>query len=357
MNVLQTIYEDYNSNGYVTVPKQNIYKDKDGFLNEIAFRDFIARLAKENECYLACINVDLRASNASQGYAFGTRVLRTAYLQLQDFVHIFRIGGEKFNLVIEKENLENAKKMLDSDVKELFSIYYGVITDEFLTADNYEELRKRGVEAMYRHKADCTGKDISEVRDDKIVGDKGNTPPELQETDTHKFRETMWYGTIAFTEKEPLSKEVIVYVFPTEYKDKMMSAHQIVVVDDYVNTVVFTGNDVRFGFDGIRYNVNSRFDNDGKLTIMCFKDKKSNGECGMIIHSHEGSCLPANFGKRIGNGCEIYPIKKIATGAYSYVLWDKQNNKATYNETGLVEMKGKKYAVFADENGIDLIAQ
>lgn len=350
-------YKSYWANDPITVTKRELYTDSEGYPNEVAFSHYVKKLTPSDKLFLACINIDLRASNQAKGYAFGTLVLRKAILQLQDFFAVFRVSGEKFNLLIPEENLKDAKAMLSKCPKQLFTIYYGIATKEYVCADNIETLRREGIDLMYAHKAEMTGKKHEEVRDDKIIGDKGNTPAQLQETDTHKCRDTMWYGVIDFEELQPFAKSVKAYVFPTEYKDKKMSLHQIVVVDDLVNTRVLTGNNVMFGFDGIKFSVSTRFDEHGNLSILCFKDRESKGQVEMNIQLHEGNCIPASFGKRIDSKKELFPIKQIASGGYSYVLLDRSTGEVTFDETGMVEVNGKQYAVCVTEDSIDLILQ
>lgn len=350
-------YKSYWADDPITVTKRELYTDSEGFPNEVAFLHYIKTLTPSDKFLLACINIDLRASNQAKGYAFGTLVLRKAVLQLQDFFAVFRVSGEKFNLLIPEEELEDAKRMLDNCPNTLFTIYYGISTKDYVYSENIEMLRRDGIDLMFAHKAKVTGKKHEEVRDDKIIGDKGNTPAQLQETDTHKCRDTMWWGVIDLEEIQPFARNVKAYVFPTEYKDKKMSLNQIVVIDDLVNTRILTGNNVTFGFDGIKFSVSTRFDENGKLSVLCFKDRESKGQVEMNIQLHEGNCIPASFGKRLDSKREIFPIKQVASGGFSYVLFDRSTNTVTYDETGLVEVDGKRYAVYVTENSIDLISQ
>lgn len=353
-------YNQYLSEETVTVSKKMLFTDSCGFPNENAFLDFVKSLGENEEYYLICINADLTASNEIKGFAYGTLALRRVYLLLRSHFFVFRIGGGKFNLVVKKDDIEKAEQILSSyseQYEELISVYYGTVSETPIFASNIGEIRRQGVERMYRDKALKTNRTISEARYDAIVGNKGNTPLELQETSTHKFRETMWYGTIRLEERKPATREVTVYVFPTEFKEKLASLNMIVVVDDLLNTRLFTGNSVNFGFDGIRFTVTSRFDNEGHLNIVCFKDRDSKGECGINVVSHEGSCIPASFGKRLEDGNEIYPIKINTCGSYEYVLWNAAEKKAVYDSTGIVSIDGKNYAVYSDAKGIDLVEQ
>lgn len=353
---MKTTYDEYTSDKQVTVTKRELFTNGDGFPNENAFRDFAGQLKESDEYYLACIIVDLTESN-KKGFAFGTLMLRKAFLRLKDKFFVFHIHGNKFNVVVSKADIELADKMLASESEDNTKTYYGFVKDTPITGKNFEEIRKRGVKLMYQNMALRTNKEAMDVRDDKIVGDKGNTPPELQETVTHKFRDTMWYGEIQFEEIEPNVRNITAYVFPTEYRSSLAAVNMVVIVDDLLNKRVFTGTKVAFGFDGIRFTVTSRFDDEGHLEIVYFKSKDSKGTCRASLTSHEGVCIPASFGKRIGNGREIYPFKPNPFGTYNYVLWDKENQTATLDETGMVEMNGKLYAVHFHPTGIDLVEQ
>lgn len=353
---MKTVYEEYTSDKQVTVTKRELFTNGDGFPNEHAFRNFVSQLKESDEYYLACIIVDLDESN-ERGFAFGTLMLRKAFLRFKDKFFVFHIHGNKFNVIVHKDDIETAYQMLATESEGNAKTYYGFIRDTPITAQNVEEIRRRGIELMYFNMATRTNQDAMDVRDDKIVGDKGNTPPELQETLTHKFRDTMWYGEIRFEEVEPNARNIVAYVFPTEYRSNLAAVNMIVVVDDLLNKRVFTGNKVTFGFDGIRFTITSRFDKEGHLEIVYFKAKDSKGTCRANLVAHEGVCIPASFGKRIGNGREIYPFKANPYGTYDYVLWDKEGQTATLDDTGMVEMDGKVYAVHSHPTGIDLIEQ
>lgn len=353
---MKTVYGEYMSDGRVEVAKKALFTDSDGFPNENAFRDFVGRLTEEDDCYLACVNVDLTESN-KKSYAFGTLMLRKLFLHLKDSFYVFRVNGDKFNLVIPKSGIEQAERVLDSCEDGQAKTYYGLVDEKPITGKNFTELRRHGIELMYQNKALRTNQQAMDVRDDKIVGDKGNTPPELQETVTHKFRDTMWYGEIIFKEHAPNVRDITAYVFPTEYKESLASLNMIVVVDDLLSTRVYTGTSVTFGFDGIKFTITSRFDNEGHLNIVSFRTDGGGGKCEISINSHEGVCIPASFGKRIGNGREIYPFKANPFGTHNYILWDKENRTATLDETGMVEMDGKLYSVHFNSQGIDLIEQ
>lgn len=353
---MRTRYEDYQNDEPITVTQRELFTDADGFPNEAAFRNFVDALTEEDDLCLACISIDLSASNEKKGYAYGTLILRKLFVQLKEHFYMFRISGDKFNLLLKRDEIAKAEKMLSSGNKELFTIYYGIL-DMPVTKDNIADLRRQGIDAMYSNKAIKTDKQLKEVRDDKIVGDKGNTPLELRETKTHKFDETMWYGTIEFEETDPEMRSIIAHVFPTEYKENFASVNTIVVLDDFVEYRVYSGNSIKFSFDRITFYLTSRFDDEGHLQIMCHKDRESKGKVDFKLDLHEGVCIPAAFGKRVGKNKEIFPIKANPSGSFDYVLWDNDDQTATLDKTGVVVIDNKDYMVHSNSKGINLVEQ
>lgn len=356
---MKEIYKKYSSNNQISVTCKSMFTDRDGFLNEKAFHHFVSKQTKENPCpyYLACIIIDLSATNKKKGYEYGSLLLRKAYIQMKEHFFIFRVSGNKFNVILTEEEFESFEKMVASAPSEFFSIYYSIVKEEALHNGSLDRIRTIGIEGMYRNKAERTGKTYNQVKESGVIGEKTGTPAHLQETDTHKYRSTMWCGSILFEEIEPNVRSVKAHVFPVEYKEKQAALQIIVVIDDLINTRVYTGTSVEFGFDNIKFNITARFDKKGHLNIMCFKDHESKGKCEMKLNIDEGVCIPASFGKRVGKGKEIFPIKQNAFGAFEYVLWNKEEGTATYEESGIVQIDGINYAVQYDDEGIDLIEQ
>ena len=352
---MENRYIDYTGEAMLTVPKRKLYTDSEGFPNENAFRDFAEHLTAEY--YLACISVDVTRSNEKKGYGFGSRVLRKAFLQLRDNFYIFRISGNKFNLFVTENEFSKLKNMLESGNEDFFTVYYGIVEDTYVTKENYTKLCERGKEMMYHYKAEKIGKAYTDARDDVIVGNKGNTPADLQETDTCKYRETMWYATVHLEETEPAARTVTAYVFPTEYKESLASLNMVVVVDDFVKTRIYSGTSVSFGFDGMKFMISSRFDNEGHMNVSCFGERENKGQCDITIDVHEGNCIPASFGKRVKRGVSLFPVKPNTRGTYEYALWNDNEKTAEYQESGLIAIDGADYEVHADKVAINLVHQ
>ena len=49
----------------------------------------------------------------------------------------------------------------------------------------------------------------------------------------------------------------------------------VAVVDNLVDCYAYTGNEIRFGIDGMRFAVYSRYDKEGHLSITMFKESGS----------------------------------------------------------------------------------
>lgn len=356
---MREINEQYSSEELITVPKKKVYTDCEGYPNENAFRDFVSKLTEADGYNLVCFTVDVEDCNRKKGYAMGTLLIRQVITDLQDYFYVFHIHGNKFNLLIKgAEDRNLLLEHFNRENNQQYYIYYGIVDDMAITTANLKQVRRIGIDRMNEHKAYIMGKAQAKTHNEKIIGDKGNTPIELQETKTRKFKETMWYGKITINEFEPELREIIVYVFPTEYKPPLQALNMVAVVDNLVDCYAYTGNEIRFGIDGMRFAVYSRYDKEGHLSITMFKSKESrSGQYKSSIECHEGICIPASFGKRVGNGQEIFPFRKNASGTYDYVLWDKKTNHAEIDTTGFVQMDGKIYAVYADDKSIDLVEQ
>ena len=347
------LYNRYTDNKKIEVQCRDLYSNAAGFPNKKAFENFVSHISSEDKYYLVCLSVDLRESNKG-GYACGNLVLRKFILQLMDMeFYVFHIQGEKFNILVERERFNELREILDYDNSKCFTVYYGIVDDIIVMPSTLEKARRKGISLMYIDRTNKTDKS----NDDKenIIGNKGNTPKDLQETAEHKYLETMWYSTINITESLPIAKDVMVYIFPTEFRQPLESLNLIVVVDDLISYQVFSGKNIRFGFDGILFNINARFDREGHLNVAFFKS--GNGECEYDIHTHEGSCIPASFGKRAGKNKEIYPVKQNIFGFCDFVLFDNVKNIAEMNTKGIIEIDEQKYGVHMDNAGIYLKKQ
>ena len=352
---INEIYETYSSEKFYVTTYKNHFQDKMGFLNEFAFNDFVHELIKnENlpDYYLTCINVDLRIAN-SESMATGDYVLRKVIISLEDY-YVFRIQGEKFNILCEKSQIEGLKEILNKPY-ERCKIYYGIVDDvPFKPKDDAEEraLIRKGIRLMYANKGE---KSINVS--DSIVANKGNTPKQYQETKLKKYCNTMWYSIIKLQITEPIYKEVNVYVFPTTWKEAMRALPIIVAVYDNVsyNVKCCMGeeNSVQFGIEGLRFNVSCRFDRDNHLAVTLFAVDKC--KWNMENHTtHEGDYIPASFGKRLSPTKELYPIRKNIKGVWDYVLYEDGN--IILNTEGYVTTpNGSRYGVFMDDKCLDLI--
>lgn len=353
--MIKSKYNEYLSEENVSVPKKVLYSDSDGFPNELAFRDFCGMLTEADDYRLICVNFDLTTSNNIKGYAYGTLVLRKLYIQLQEHYFIFRVSGDKFNVISKAEQVEALLNTFNAYPADYTTVYYGAVDDIPVTKDNYTALRKLGKELMYKHKAMKTNRKYTEVCEDVIVGNKGNVPAELLETETHKFKETMWFAEIHFEQTEPIARNVTAHIYITEFKKFPAALNMVIVMEDQNHIKAYSGNIVTVGFNGNKFDINARIDDDGKLIIQCFPNKLNPNKIAISIDKYEGNYIPVNFGKRISKSLELYPIRPNVYGAYDYVLWDNKERTATVDTTGLIEIKGKKYSVRFNNKGIDLI--
>ena len=342
---------NYKSENTIAIPIKDIYTDRHGFLNDKAFYHFIARnrdLFKKTPYYLICLNIDLRKANA-QSIAYGDYVLRKFVLALDEYC-VFRIQGEKFNVLVTEQQREGIKKILDTK-NENYDVYYGMVDKRFIveTENDVKDYVREGISLMYEYKSNT-----KKNADKGVIGNKGNTPSELQETATRKYKQTMWYSIITVQITKPSYDEFTIYVFPTELKAPLQSIPSVVVVSDNLSYRTFYDNNINFGRKGFIFSVNTRFDRAGHMNTAIFHTGNENGECKYHIETKEGICVPANFGKRITPTREIYPIRKNIQGLCDYVTLEDGN--AVINTEGIVVgADNRRYSVYMDDEAIDLI--
>lgn len=348
--MIDNIYESYKSDELCAISNKDHFTDKAGYLNEFAFNHFTKVLSQENnlpDYFLTCINIDLRLANA-ESIAVGDYELRKFIISLEDF-YVFRIQGEKFNILARKDQLQKLKTILDKPNNK-YKVYYGMVKDiPYKPKDEYEErdIILKGIRAMYAHKGE---KKVNVSYN--IVADKGNVPKELQETKLKKYCSTMWYSITRLIITEPIYKELTVYAFPTAWKEALQSLPLIAAVYDNVTYNVKCDNNIQFGVDGIKFSLTCRFDRDKHLTTSLFALDKC--KCDVKTETHEGDYIPAYFGKRLSPTKEIYPIRKNPKGMYDYIIYDE--GKIEINTDGYVTTDdGVKYGVFMDDKCLDLI--
>jgi hypothetical protein len=346
---VNNIYEDYLSEEKFDCTKREYYCGEDGVPNAIAFRSFAQHFDESSGYKLMLLNIDLRKSNNENGFAYGSYQLRRIIASIPCVIsncYIFRIQGEKFNIIVHKDNLQRLKNLLNGKVFAPYcNIYIGVAEENFSYSKLSAQVRE-GIEKMYEDK---TRKRQKPVEKKKETPEIVNTPAQLQETKHKKYRSTMWYAAAEVELLEPVYKKVKLTVFPTEYKGNMQSVRAIVIVDNMLTKRVYVHpQTVQFGIEGNLFNVNVRFGTDGHLNVAVFNITR-NCKCSIHIQAHEGVCMPASFGKRVGTK-EIYPFEKGMSGLCSFVELDGE--EAVLNETGIVESEDKRYAVNMDSDCI-----
>ena len=357
-NTVANTYEMYSSKTSYHTQYKEFFEDKDGYPNQRAYDNFASLISEsEDEYILACLCIDLKHAN-DVNYAFGNYVLRKFVNGLVNSVKncfVFRIQGDKFNALVEKTSLDDFKKYVQTESQQ-YSVYVGLVDEPYVYEKNYELIQK-GVLLMYRDRSEKHAEKKS--KSTLIYGDKGNTPPELQETKTRKYRSTMWYSVIDLTVNAPIYKEVKIFVYPTKLGHTLETVPVLVVIYDMIDYRVLYGRDVRFGVGGEKFNINARFSREGHLNVTFFKEEnKADKNYEYNINTTEGVCIPANFGKRIGRD-EIYPIQKNIEGLCDYVLLKDVDIDADHEPqvctNGTISIDDTNYGVYMDDTCIDLL--
>lgn len=241
-----------------------------------------------------------------------------------------------------------------------FVLYCGLVDEVYVYENNYELVQK-GIGLMYQDRAKKSSE--RKAKRNALIGNKGNTPVELQETETRKYRSTMWYSIIDVTITSPVYKQAKIYVFPTKFCKPLESVPLIAVVDDMINYRVFYAKNIEIGISGLIFSLNARFNREGHLNTSIFQTStvagsdEKNSNCKCEVDTIEGDCVPANFGKRVGKD-EIYPIKKNIQGLCDFVLFkncDTDNPTVEVVTDGTIIKDDVQYGVYIDDNSIDLV--
>lgn len=346
---MKDLYNSFKSDDMYACRKCDYYTDKNGFPNEYAFTAFSEQAAISDETYyLICLNIDLRKSNATS-MAQGDYVLRKFIVSIQEDYYIFRIQGEKFNMLVTEEQIPSVKEILEKPSDE-YKIYYGLVNRPYRpqTEEDKKELIREGITLMFSQKGDKVTTSSLDT--------KGNTPTELRETKRKKYRSTMWYSMIKLTITSPIYKEVTIYVYPTEWREALISIPTIVAVDDNVEYNVKFSSQPEFGIEGFRFMISCKLDREGHLMTSLFSLDEGKCEFTMNTDTHEGVCIPATFGKRMSATIELFPLKKNAYGLYDFILFDKGKGSTTVNTTGsFIGKDGSRYGLMADSEFVELM--
>lgn len=343
-------YEKYLSPEQTTVSYRDIYAT-DGYPNLKAFYDFSARLENPEQYHLVCVNVDLRqASKVSREY--GDNCLRQFALSLCGF-YFFRIWAGKFNILVSDDELEELTDILDSNYTGI-KVYYAVQDEPY--SNDFEVIeaqRFKCIEQMYFNKTSKLRHENDGKAGDGVIG---STPVELRETSVKKYRKTMWQVNFKVTILK-IHKEVMIYAFPLMRKSANESLPLLVVTDDMIEQeIYYNPNSLKtiVSIGGYKLNIIIRMSDDGQhLSPIIFAGRGSTeGDYRFETEIKEGCCFPSNFGKRLDDGRELYPVKKNITGACDYVLID--GTEAKYC-TGDLTAYGQQYRVYLSEDFVELI--
>lgn len=311
---------------------------------------------------------------------------------------IFRIQGEKFNIVFLKDEFDFKCKqrlqlLFDVPVFQLpYIIYYGILTND---GSNFEIFRHRVIEEMYRDRnrkmqvnkieavvkkskallkmeADLleqeknlqrlkAGKEkkletiVTAAKSDKLlIHGKEITPDNFKETDTQKFLAEMYFATATVNAlKDGKFTSFTLYVFPTKLMPALVTLPNIVIIDTGINYTAYKDCN-HFTYMDVEYNVSMRFTREGKLNFSIFPTDET-VKNNINIHIQEGLYTPDNFGKIIhlsDGDIEIYPIKQNIRNLYDFGYI--KDNEIIINKNGFINDNGKNISVTMDDISINL---
>ena len=346
-------YASFSSMEKVLMRKCDVFTDMKGFPNDTAFQHFSIGFKEDEDYYLACVEVDLSEKANKRSRSMGDQALRKFCNVLMNEFFVFRISGNKFNVLCPKEMLGTMKERFDREDED-YTIYYGILEKPYSFRHSIEQVME-GVMRMLQNKQERT----IQLQTENLIASRQLTPIELRETETKKYRKTMWYSKITIKVEKPVVSDATIYVFPTKNCEPMVSIPLVGVKDDLTEYhVSYDEHTLQFGVGSIMFTITARFNRDGHMVTMVHNDSDDEkSRCTYHVETVEGICRPLNFGKRIvtddGTMKEIFPIRQNGHGTFDYILFE--NGKAVMNTDGLVQMKGKEYEVHMDSESIDLI--
>lgn len=357
--IMDSSYQSYFSGEEIVISKKDYYTDLYGYPNQAAFEDFAKNLYEnekegtEDSFYLICLNINLRKSNKIS-VAIGDHVMKKFFVDIQsnfDEAYIFRIQGEKFNVLIRDIDYYHLKEFLDKP-NDAYEIYYGCTKEKYIYTRN-DELIQKNICLMYQNKIEKKRQKKFKTHVENAKTD--NIPAEFKETQTRKYISTMWYATAKVTVLEPIVKDFTLYIYPTKLTEPLASIPLAVVLDDFLSYRCYYGTNIKFGVETIMFAVNARFSRDGHLLVSVYSTDEE-VECEFDIDTSEGKYLPSAFGKQLDNGRELYPLKKNIHGYFDFIILNPDNS-IEINKSGIVTTNGKSYGVIKDQKCIDLIQQ
>lgn len=334
---------------------KDLYCDKDGFPNEKAFLQFGMSINKEDNYRLICMNIDLQKANSieGKGYGYGNHLMRKLYINMKEHGgYPFRIQGGKFNILVPNEKTAELSTLLSKE-NEDYTVYYGLV-DEPYEWSKTTDLVDKGKSLMYHDRDTKLQNQLSVKRQNPESTLSSDTPQELRETPTFKYLKTMWYAHAKIVMSTPSYREANLSVFATARVNPLQNFPILVVLEEVGTNprIMWIEGRAEIGLGGATITVNMRLNKDESAALMLFVE---NGEAefkNKIVHN--GVCLPANFGKRIGNGYEIYPVRPNAFGTFSYVKMNTETHETEWVENGIVSMDGVDYEVTVDNESITL---
>lgn len=365
--------------------------------NEKGFEEYIKSINTSN-ITLAAFNISVKEIN-KESRKKGNECLRAIIKELKkDNFKIFRIQGEKFNIVFlqneyDYKTKQKLKLYFDVSMFQLpYEIYYGIETND---NSNFEIFRHRTVEEMYRDRN--RKNQISKVNDiikkskallkmeadlleeeknlqrlksgkekklEKIISDKENssqlipgkekTPDNFKENDRQKYLAEMYFATATVNAlKDGKFTSFTLYIFPTKLMPALVTLPNIVIIDTGINYTTYKDCN-HFTYMDVEYNVSMRFTREGKLNFSIFPTDET-VKNNINIHTQEGLYTPDNFGKLVhlsDSDIEIFPIKQNIRNLYDFAYI--KNNEIIINKNGFINDNEKNISVTMDNTSINL---
>lgn len=364
----------------ISLLEQDLYFDAlTGCKNKYAFEKESWEYARTHKYVLIAMSVNLEKIN-KDGREKGDKVLRgIAEMIMNTYARVYRIGGEKFNVLVNLPNYD--EQVFDNLCEDINSyspeagLYYGVICSTEAIGLPFSEVLAIAVKRMYDDKKFKRPKnrDILRIEEENrrlrdslkeneelkkrneelslsaieeneryllaqlnCLKEKKqkqlelerikeldeicvhNAPPAGTENEHFKKLCCMWFSktTVSICKDEAYA-EVDVYLFPLSFKKPPKTLDILVVIDNKEEYRVLNGTNVTFGLLGETITVNARFTKEGILNTGIVSDY----DIDRNTTTNNGTFTPERFGKVFFDK-EVFPIKQNINGTCDCVIWD-----------------------------------
>lgn len=355
--------------------------------NKLSFDEDLDKILKslqtEGTVYsVAAFSVDLRYVNEKEGRDHGDDALKyVAECLIKHFEYVYRIGGEKFNVITAGEwSRERLQQLCDSIISEYsgkapLQVYAGLVSTAEDCGSHSTDMVEKAVERMYRDKREKDFKGRAMGYDDikqRILADAVSLIPGTEtengmteETVSTKFLSTMWFyihSVSCMVGKE--FHDIKFWVFPVRYVKPVVTMPSVVVMQvDNGEYCVKEGTNVSHFVDGKGFTLNCRIQRDGSFQSALIADDESINIISHEQEPHTGKYTPNMFGKAViveDLVYEVFPVRQNINGTCDCVIGTHSLSSSSPEGNfrisgGIEDIDGHKFSFVLSDDRFEVI--